>query len=92
MRAPPAQLFGEQFFTSRAALICQCCGKAIQGIAPPNGLCGNPLSLSLLGVKRTWSIALHMSANDPKRTMKFNFDNKKGAALRPRQIPVMHQR
>jgi hypothetical protein len=31
-------------------------------------VCGNPLSRSLLGVKRTLSIALHMSAYDPKRT------------------------
>ena len=31
-------------------------------------LCGNPLSLSLLGVKRTWLVAAHMSAFDPKRT------------------------
>jgi ABC-type uncharacterized transport system substrate-binding protein len=31
--------------------------------------CGNPLSRSLLGVKRTLPIALHMSANDPKRTL-----------------------
>jgi hypothetical protein len=28
-----------------------------------------PLSWSLLGVKRTWPIAPHMSANDPKRTL-----------------------
>src|SRR5262249_22762988 len=27
-----------------------------------------PLSRSLLGVKRTWCFALHMSAFDPKRT------------------------
>src|SRR6476661_6402142 len=27
-----------------------------------------PLLRSLLGVKRTWPVALHMSANDPKRT------------------------
>ena len=32
-------------------------------------LCGNPLSRSLLGVKRTSLIALHMSAYDPKRTL-----------------------
>src|SRR6476646_7287174 len=32
-------------------------------------VCGNPLSRSLLGVKRTLPIALHMSANDPKRTL-----------------------
>ena len=31
-------------------------------------VCGNPLSRSQLGVKRTLPIALHMSANDPKRT------------------------
>ena len=31
--------------------------------------CGNPLSRSLSGVKRTCPFALHMSANDPKRTL-----------------------
>jgi hypothetical protein len=31
-------------------------------------LCGNSLLRSLLGVKRTCPFALHMSANDPKRT------------------------
>ena len=31
-------------------------------------LCGNPLSRSLSGVKRTCRFALHMSAFDPKRT------------------------
>src|SRR4029450_5457965 len=30
-------------------------------------LCGNPLSRSLLGVKRTSLFAAHMSAFDPKR-------------------------
>jgi hypothetical protein len=30
--------------------------------------CGNPLLRSLLGAKRTCLFALHMSANDPKRT------------------------
>ena len=30
--------------------------------------CGNPLSRSLLRVKRTSTVALHMSAFDPKRT------------------------
>ena len=29
-------------------------------------------SVSLLGVKRTWPIAVHMSANDPKRTSGLN--------------------
>src|SRR5262245_48285390 len=32
-------------------------------------VCGSPLSRSLLGVKRTWARALHMSAFDPKRTL-----------------------
>jgi hypothetical protein len=31
-------------------------------------VCGNPLSRSLLGAKRTCPFALHMSANDPKQT------------------------
>src|SRR5215475_9310719 len=31
-------------------------------------VCGNPLSRSLLGVKRTCLFALHMAAYDPKRT------------------------
>ena len=31
-------------------------------------VCGNPLSRSLSGVKRTCPFALHMSAFDPKRT------------------------
>jgi len=31
-------------------------------------VCGNPLSRSLIGVKRTCGFALHMSAFDPKRT------------------------
>ena len=30
--------------------------------------CGNPLSRSLLGVERTWPIATHISASDPKPT------------------------
>ena len=30
--------------------------------------CENPLSRSLLGVKRTCPFPLHMSASDPKRT------------------------
>src|SRR5262245_34159083 len=30
-------------------------------------LCGNSLSRSLLGVKRTWLVAAHMSAFDPYR-------------------------
>src|SRR5262245_61829556 len=31
--------------------------------------CGSPLLRSLLGVKRTWVVAAHMSAYDPKRTL-----------------------
>jgi len=31
-------------------------------------VCGISLSRSLLGVKRTWHFAPHMSAFDPKRT------------------------
>src|SRR6188472_2503355 len=31
-------------------------------------VCGNPLSWSQLGVKRTWLFALHMSAFDAKQT------------------------
>src|SRR5262245_33459919 len=31
-------------------------------------LCENPLLRSLLGLKRTWFFAAHMSASDPKRT------------------------
>jgi hypothetical protein len=31
-------------------------------------VCGNPHSRSLLGVKRTCTVAAQMSANDPKRT------------------------
>ena len=34
--------------------------------------CECPLSRPLLGVKRTWAVALHMSANDPKRTKRAN--------------------
>jgi hypothetical protein len=37
-----------------------------------------PLSRSLLGVKRTWPFALHMSAYDPKRTSRLL---RKGARL-----------
>jgi hypothetical protein len=28
--------------------------------------CGSPLRFHVMGVKRTWPIALHMSANGPK--------------------------
>jgi hypothetical protein len=42
--------------------------------------------MSLSGAKRTCLFALQMSAFDPKRTLKFNFENKNGAALKPRQV------
>jgi hypothetical protein len=35
-------------------------------------LCENPLSRSLLWVKRTWPIAVHMSAFDPKQTWRLH--------------------
>jgi hypothetical protein len=35
---------------------------------------GNALSRSLLGVKRTWLVAAHMSAFDPKRTLPGAYD------------------
>ena len=38
--------------------------------------CGNPLSRSLLGAKRTCPFALHMSSNDPKRTSCIQFDRR----------------
>src|SRR5262245_42106206 len=41
--------------------------SAFGGKAEMTG-CGCLLSRSLLGVKRTWLIAAHMSASDPKRT------------------------
>jgi hypothetical protein len=41
--------------------------SALRGEADTTG-CGSPLLRSLLGVKRTLRFALHMSANDPKRT------------------------
>ena len=34
----------------------------------PMQTCRKTQSMSLLGVKRTWLVALHMSAYDPKRT------------------------
>jgi hypothetical protein len=48
-------------------------GNCTFGASPFGGkadmaLCGNPLLRSLLGVKRTWPIAVQMSAHDPKRT------------------------
>src|SRR5262245_66530729 len=42
--------------------------SAFRGKADMTG-CGCLLSRSLLGVKRTWLIAAHMSASDPKRTL-----------------------
>jgi hypothetical protein len=38
-------------------------------------VCGNTLSRSLLGVKRTLLFATHMSAFDPKRTCRLHCEN-----------------
>jgi|SRR5262249_20870052 len=35
-------------------------------------VCGSPLLRSLLGAKRTYRFALHMSAFDPKRTLRLD--------------------
>jgi hypothetical protein len=52
--------------------------------------CGNPLSRSLLGVKRTWLVAAHMSAFDPKRTCGLNKRRKSETRLsRTQTIPVL---
>jgi hypothetical protein len=42
--------------------------------------CGNPLLQSLLGAKRTWAVAPHMSAFDPKRTSS-RFELSEGSSL-----------
>jgi hypothetical protein len=44
-------------------------------------VCGNPLSRWLLGAKRTCPVALHMSANDPKRTLATADPNRDARAL-----------
>jgi len=44
------------------------CTCPLSGVKADMTSCGNPLSRSLLGVKRTWLFAQHMSAYDPKRT------------------------
>jgi hypothetical protein len=45
-------------------------------------VCGNSLSWSLLGVKRTWLVAPHMSANDPRRTLaRHDQGGQKGEAI-----------
>ena len=49
--------------------------------------CGNPLSRSQLGAKRTCPFALHMSANDPKRTLACtSFDTGLIVLGTPRQV------
>ena len=48
-------------------LICAAPMSAYGGKADM-AFCGNPLSQSLLRVKRTSAVGLHMSASDPKRT------------------------
>jgi hypothetical protein len=46
-------------------------------------VCANPLLRSLLGVKRTYRFALHMSAFDPKRTL--------ASALHIRELSHVHR-
>jgi hypothetical protein len=46
--------------------------------------CPEPMSAS--GGKADTAYCSAKSANDPKRTLKFNFENKNGAALKPRQV------
>src|SRR5262249_18985156 len=46
-------------------------------------LCGNSLSRLLLGVKRTWLVAAHMSAFDPKRTLGLTSN------FRSRRVPFL---
>jgi hypothetical protein len=38
------------------------------------------------GGKADMPFAVQMSAYDPKRILKFNFENKNGPALKPRQV------
>jgi hypothetical protein len=45
----------------------------------------NPLSRSLLGVKRTWAVAVHMSAFDPKQTLAVRCGNGFDAGFSPYQ-------
>src|SRR5262249_6023088 len=48
-------------------------------------VCGSPLSRSLLGVKRTWVGALHMSAFDPKQT---TLERTIDLASNAKQLPI----
>jgi hypothetical protein len=59
--------------TDQIVLQFDVCDEALESAArmqrADNMACwGNSLSRSLLGVKRTWAVAPHMSAFDPKRT------------------------
>jgi hypothetical protein len=49
---------------------------------------GNPLSRSVLGVKRTWACALQMSAFDPKRTWTGALHMSAYELLRQRLFPI----
>jgi len=42
--------------------------RPLSGVKTDMQFCGCLLLRSLLGLKQTWPIALHMSAFDPKRT------------------------
>ena len=48
--------------------IASCTAHVAFGGKADMTFCGSQLSPSLLGVKRTWAVAPHMSAFDPKRT------------------------
>src|SRR5262249_8373458 len=43
--------------------------RCLMSAIGPEQTCPKTQPMSLLGVKRTWAVALHMSAFDPKRTL-----------------------
>src|SRR5262249_18366167 len=59
-------IFGTDAVAKRTQLLREVAPKS--RVKADMTFCGNPLSRSLLGVKRTWPVAVHMSAYDPKRT------------------------
>jgi len=52
-------------------------------------VCGSPLSRSLLTVKRTSAVALHMSASGPKRKSHPFYAPRTGWIIRPTAYPVV---
>lgn len=68
---------------------------AEEGLPPQGDLAdmtvrGSPLSLSLMGAKRTWLFALHMSAFDPKRTRTLRCNRANTSFSVGGQIPARH--